>query len=150
MDARITWDATAASGDLSLDGALLAQDDGLQTAVLISLFTAARAAADDPLPDPVAGRGGWWGDALTDIEGDQTGSRLWLLTRAKATADVLVRAREYAAAALAWLVTDGIATTVDVLAEWTAPGVLGLQIAITRTTGTTLAMRFDRLWAGSV
>lgn len=66
-------------------------DDGLMTAVIISLFTDARAHDDDPLPDERVGvssdRRGWWGDCLPDAQGEQTlesiGSRLWLLWREK-------------------------------------------------------------------
>ena len=54
------------SADLSILGGDLATDDGLRTAVIISLFTDARARADDPLPEADADRRGWWGDCGSD------------------------------------------------------------------------------------
>ena len=66
--------------------------DELLQAILIAVFTDARA-ADDELPEYVKGsRGGWFGDKVeTVINGKQTsfswGSKLWMLKRAKMTED---------------------------------------------------------------
>nr|DAF65141.1 MAG TPA: hypothetical protein [Myoviridae sp. ct2AC8] len=66
--------------------------DELLQAILIAVFTDARA-ADDELPEYVKGsRGGWFGDKVeTIINGKQTsfswGSKLWMLKRAKMTED---------------------------------------------------------------
>ena len=58
-------------------------DDGLLTALLISLFTDRRAHDDDPLPDERVGvpsdMRGWWGDYFETERPDPIGSRLWLL-----------------------------------------------------------------------
>lgn len=110
--------------DLAVDGYDLATEDGLRTAVIVSLFTDRRAEPDDEIPDGSGDRRGWWADPTL-------GSRLWLLARAKETPDTLARARAYAIEALQWLVDDGVATAVDVTAEWARRGVLGLRIAIT-------------------
>lgn len=109
--------------DLSLVGYDLATEDGLRTAVIISLFTDRRAEADDEIPDGSDDRRGWWAGPI--------GSRLWLLARTKETPDTLARARAYAIEALQWLIDDGVATTVDVTAEWARRGVLALHVAIT-------------------
>lgn len=110
--------------DLVVDGYDLATEDGLRSAVISSLFTDRRAEPDDEIPDGSSDRRGWWPDPTM-------GSRLWLLARAKETPDTLARARTYTIEALQWLVDDGVATAVDVTAEWTRRGVLGLHIAIT-------------------
>ena len=110
--------------DLALAGYDLATEDGLRTAVIISLFTDRRAEADDEIPDGGDDRRGWWADPAM-------GSRLWLLARAKETPDTLTRARAYAIEALQWLIDDGVATAVDVTAEWARRGVLGLRVVIT-------------------
>ena len=130
--------------DLALAGPDLATDGGLATAVIVSLFTDARARADDELPAP-GDRRGWWGDALPAVEGDQIGSRLWLLARAKFTAANVERARAYAVEALAWLKTDGIAARTDVEAEGLRPGVLALAVTIARPAGPG-RLRFDFVW----
>lgn len=129
--------------DVRLDGADLATDDGLQTAVLLSLLTDRRAEADDLLPDGGTDRRGWWADAYPDVEGDRIGSRLWLLAREKDTATTLQRAREYAEEALAWLLEEGVARRVQVTAERVRSGVLGLRIEIQRPTGDLFQTAWD-------
>lgn len=110
--------------DLALDGYDLATEGGLHTAVIVSLFTDRRAESDDEIPDGSGDRRGWWADPAL-------GSRLWLLARAKETPDTLARARAYAIEALQWLIDDGVATAVDVTAEWAQRFVVGLRVVIT-------------------
>ena len=90
--------------DLALETFALASDDGLETAVILSLFTDARARDDDTLPAGQTDRRGWWADAFPAVAGDRFGSRLWLLRRSKQLQESLIVAREYAEEALAWLV----------------------------------------------
>ncbi|RJX35672.1 MAG: hypothetical protein C4525_03185 [Desulfarculus sp.] len=134
MDLATEFNTDHLSGDLVLSGGALLQDEGLQTAVLHSLFTDRRALADDVLPEGV-NRRGWWADLTLPAEGDQYGSRLWLLFREKQTAAVLRRAEEYAEEALAWLITDGVASQVKVAAEVVRRGVLGLSVEIRLARG---------------
>lgn len=141
-DAAIVWQEMG--GDISLDGYDLAADNGLQTAVILSLFTDRRASDGDTLPAG-ADRRGWWADTWPDVPRDQIGSRLWLLGREKQLPSVLQRAREYAAEALQWLIDDGVADAVRVDAEIVRQGVLGLRIEIDRPTGTA-QYQFNRLW----
>ena len=93
-------------------GADLQAEAGLDTAILISLFTDARV-REDELPPGHTWRRGWWGDGVED-EPDITGSKLWVLRREKATQEVLVRARGYIREALAWMLRDGVAVAVNV------------------------------------
>jgi phage gp46-like protein len=144
-DIALAWDSDAFAADLLLSAGALATDDGLRTAVIISLFSDARARDDDPLPQPGADKRGWWGDALAEVEGDRIGSRLWLLHREKITPSVLTRARDYARDALAWLIEDGIAKSIEVTAEAIRPATLGLGIVITRPEGPA-RQRFDFVW----
>lgn len=108
----------------------IARDDGLRTAVLLSLFLDARASAEDPLPDGTGERRGWLGDALAPDAADRFGSRLWLLSREKQTEGVRARSEIYGREALAWLVTDGLASAIDVAATWRSRGVLALRVRI--------------------
>ena len=89
MDLLLWYNGVAA--DLRVSGRDLLADDSLYTAVVISLFTDARARAEDELPPELDGedRRGYWGDGL---EGESVGSRLWLLAREKDTARVRARA----------------------------------------------------------
>lgn len=151
--------------DLALAGADLATDDGLMTAMAISLFTDGRAPAGIELPWPDSPRRGWWGDALSVIEGDRTGSLLWLLAREKQTPQLLARVRDYAAAALAWLREDGVAQSVAVSADWldwvpgdgdrillagraVRSGVVALTVTVTRPDGSRVTRRWDHIWQG--
>jgi len=149
MDALLAFDGTLLQGDLSVAGADLATDDGLATAIVVSLFTDRRAEPDDRLPAGADDRRGWWGDHLADRDGDRIGSRLWLLSREKQLTDVLVRAEEYANEALAWLVEDKVASAVDVTAEVVRDGMLGLLVRVTRPAGEVAEYRYNHVWGAS-
>ena len=145
-DLALIWNDEAFTADLALVDGALALDAGLKTAVILSLFTDARARPDDVLPQQGADRRGWWPDAL-GAEEDRIGSRLWLLAREKLTPETVARAREYAEEALMWLVRDGVAREVIVSAEVIGPSALGLSITIARGDGPDRE-RFDFVWKG--
>lgn len=144
MDALLIWKEMGA--DLSVESLDLARDNGLYTAVILSLFCDRRAEADDELPDNTGDRRGWWADAWPDVDGDKYGSRLWLLAREKQVPSVLARAKEYAEEALAWLIEDGIAVSVQVETWVVRTGVLGLAIEIERPDLSVVQHRFNYLW----
>lgn len=134
--------------DLAVDGNDLQLDDGLRTAILVSLFSDRRARADDAVPGGNGDRRGWWADAWPQVEGDLIGSRLWLLGREKELPEVMRRAREYAQEALEWLVADGIARRIDVVPSVPRRGVLALAITLHRADGGIENHQFDVLWEG--
>lgn len=146
-DIALTWDPTHGAADLSIEANDLGRDEGLETAVLISLFTDRRAADGDTLPDESTDRRGWWGDAVPVVEGDHIGSRLWLLDRGKLTPAVLRQAEEYALEALQWLIDDKVAARIEATAEIVRDGVRGLTIAIYRPGRADPArFRYDAVW----
>ncbi len=126
-------------------------EDGLTTAVLLSLYTNRRALPGDTLPVAGMDPQGWWGDTQSPIDGEQIGSRLWLLARSKTSPDVLRRAEEYAKEALQWLLDDGIASKLDVAATQGATStrepVLQLTVGIHRPTTSPATFRFNLQWA---
>ena len=137
-DIRLAWDGMGADCDIKL--ADLEREDGIESAAILSLMLDARARDGDALPDslPSAGgdRRGWWADSVApEAEGDRTGSRLWLLSREKTLPEVLNRARDYAEEALAWMVEDGVATSVSVTADMPRKGLLALSVVITLPDG---------------
>lgn len=147
-DIALLWDNDAFGADLALAEGDLATDDGLRTAFIISLFTDARARDDDPLPQDGADLGGWWGDAFADVEEGPLGSRLWLLSREKKLGSTLLRARDYAAEAVQWLIRAGVCSSIDIEVE--AQGnTLAIALYPTRPNGPT-RQRYDFLWEGSV
>lgn len=133
--------------DWAISGPALAADDGLQTAVVLSLFTDRLAELTD-LPEG-AGRRGWWGDAYADVDGDRIGSRLWLLAREKLSQQTLTKAAGYAREALQWLVDDGVASAVNVQAELQPPERLALQVQIVRSAQPVVIYRFEAFWKGA-
>lgn len=144
-DIRTTFISFDQGADYAMAALGLEEDDGLETAVILSLFTDRLAEDDDVLPSGTDRRG-WWADAYPSIQGDRIGSRLWLLSREKQIQSVLVRAREYALEALQWLIDDGVAAGVDVTAEVIRTGVLGLTVQVQRTNSPTARYRFETFW----
>lgn len=132
-------------------GVALALEDTLQTAIVISLFTDARAGQDDHLPRGQTDKRGWCGEEFVAPDAAPWGSKLWLLP-AKAMPDVLERARFAAQEALAWLVPAGLAQRVSVDAQWHGSSAanqrLALRIAIYR--GGQIKPVYDVLWGTSI
>lgn len=149
-DLALQWTSTGDGAgllDMVFENDDLATDEGLRTAVILSLFTDRRANDDDPLPSGDDDKRGWWGDEFQETEGDRIGSRLWLLDRGKLTNTELRRAEQYAREALAWLLEDRVATRVDAVA--TASGQQRtLTVDVYRPTGDRASFRFGHVWEG--
>lgn len=149
-DIALVWDSVESRADLVISAGALLLDDGLRTAVLISLMTDATARDDDNLADGDAAaagdRRGWWGDV--PLAGEATrpiGSRLWLLRRAKATEGTRLRAVTMAREALAWMVQDGICQRIEIEAELQGNPPDRLAFGITLRRGGA-SPRFDIQW----
>lgn len=145
----MTFNEQQGAFDLVLDQDDFALDEGLETAVILSLFADARAprgAGGEP------DRRGWWGDAFppvvfgSPIDGDAFGSRLWTLAGARQLPETAETARQYAKEALAWMIADGVAQAVDVQVDFPAPGVLSLGVNITKPAGDDLSYRWRLPW----
>lgn len=146
-DLALTWSDTTGDADLSMIDGDLASDRGLQTAVLLSLFTDRRAENDDvpPSGDPTDRRG-WWADQFAVILGDKFGSRLWLLDRSKMTNEVLLLAKQYAAEALAWMIEDKVVAGVDVSVTKLGDNGFLIAGALSRPGRDPVSFRFSRAW----
>jgi phage gp46-like protein len=151
-DVRTAWSPETAPlrGDWLMAPPGLATDRDLETAVILSLFTDALAREDDVIPDLTDDRRGWWGN-WESPEALELGSRLWLLAREKSTEETRRRAEEYAAEALEWLLTDGVAARVDVEAEYlevgpVPPTTLALRVRIVRDDGSVYDRRYAWAW----
>jgi len=130
-------DGSATWFDVLLENGDLATDEGLESAVILSLFLDRRAEPDDVTDDD--DKRGWWADKL---DGDPIGSRLWLLSRSKTLNDVLRQAEEFAEEALAWLIEDNVAHAVQASATRVGSHTLSLRILIERQSGE----RWDNTW----
>ena len=152
-DIALTWNAAIGCYDISMAGFDLATDDGLDTAITISLFTDALADQDDALPGTPqdTDRRGTWMDAFPldpaiAPNSDPMGSKLWLLTATELTTETLVRAEDYALDGMAWMIEDGVADKVD--AQATATGISAMNLAIAVTQGGASKV-YDKQWAAS-
>lgn len=145
-DIKIVWNDEYKEGDLFFENGDLTREEGLETAIMISLFTDRRARDDDPLDDPEDKRG-WWGDQVET--NDQIGSRLWLLDRAKTTAENLRLAGEYIKEALQWLIADGVARKVEVTTERAGSvqnPILAFQVQIYKKDGNSVTYKYSAPW----
>lgn len=143
-DLALVWESDSA--DLVIVDDDLGADDGLRTAVQLSLFTDRRAEDDDVLPANDGDRRGWLGDEFAEVEGDRFGSRLWLLDRAKVTPDILRRVEEIDREALAWMIEDRVTDRIDVEVEIQGDR-LAHAVTVYRPSGP-VTFRFDHAWAG--
>lgn len=148
MDVQLDFNNETFLSDLALNGPDLATDEGLRTAIVVSLFTHKRAPATHQLPEGDDDPRGFWGDVAPPggVEGDETGSHLWLLGREKQTEETRVRADEYCRQALAWLVEDRIADRVEIETEWVARGRLGIGVTVFRPNS--VPANYNFVWEG--
>jgi phage gp46-like protein len=142
-----TTDSSLPSFDWGFSVGDLSLDNSLQTAVMISLFTDARAPAGFIPPDGTTDLRGCWIDTY---EG-QFGSLLWTLYRAKKSDSfkVLSQAKSYAEQALQWLIDTGVAASVIATATWeTAADRMALQIVIQQANlNSPTTLSFSNAWS---
>lgn len=142
-DIAAIWDPSIARCDWLMNGAQLAGGGDLVTAILTSVFSDRLAEPDDRIPDGTTDARGWWGDL---DETYRVGSRIWLLERAKATNDVLLRAKNYLAEALQWLIDDGVVAKFEIETEFVGSDLRAGVTAFDRD-GNRVVDRFSWVWA---
>ena len=141
---RLVLDPASGEGKLTraADGSLL-EDDGLETAIAVSLYTDARASDDDGL-DANADRRGYLFDVFEEDPTVVTGSTLWVMDGRTMTEGNLRSVEARANKALAWLVDERVATSVKCTATRIREDTARLVVAVTRTTDTTSP--YTRTW----
>lgn len=117
------------------------QDEGLKTAVIISLFSDRRITTDEA--ENQADRRGWFAD---HFETEKLGSRLWLLARAKELPETLRLAKDYVTEALAWMISDNVAREITVETSWQYRGQMLIIIRIYRPSGEDVDFEFSPNW----
>jgi phage gp46-like protein len=98
--------------DIPISGTEFESVSGVETAILVTVFTEARSDSDT-IPDAF-NRRGWVGNLLTLEEGYELGSLLWTLSQARLTQNTLNTASDTVKKALNWMIEDGIADTIEV------------------------------------
>lgn len=145
-DIALEFNKTTKEYDASiLDGDFKRCDD-LESAVIISLFTWARASADEVSEN--APRYGWFGDKIDQDSTDAIGSKLYLLKREKITEQSMMRAKEYIEQSLAWMIEDNVASEVSATVERNQNDVNRIDALVVITRGDrNRTMKFNDLWS---
>ncbi len=168
-DIALTYNPAFLAWDITLDGSDLAQDDGLETAAVLSLFCDRRANSDDVLPGRApgaqsisnsgaaagAGRRGWWGDRVAPLarpgqgngdNPDRIGSRLWILWRERQLPALLPSVHDILSEALAWMTEDGWASGLDIAVSFPRKGWLSFAIEASKPDGTAVRLTQHVPW----
>lgn len=130
--------------DLVVENDDIAIEDGLQTAVIISMFSDRRAELED-LSRPETNQRGYWADRLEDTV-DRWGSLLWLFARSKVIQESANAAKEYVENSLEWMIEDGIAQQVNVETELVSSERIDISIEIVRPVGENVSFRYSQTW----
>ena len=144
--------ALSTSADQGGVGGLVARDP-LRTAVILLLFTDARAETWQLRAEHAGDPRGWAGDGFdVDVAGGEAplGSRLWLFRRRELTDGTAMEVQAEAERALKPLLKQGAAARIDVTAAADKANgriVLGIDI-YGRDGRTSYAAKFDILWKG--
>lgn len=133
-DIGLIW--TDFGADIAVDETGILEGSELKSAVIVSLFSDARA-KQEQLPEGEVDRRGWWASP-----NEQYGSLIWVLAREKVTKATAERAKDFCRQALQWLVDDGIATAIEVVAEIKPLYSLAIWIKIKRGAN----KAYDYLW----
>ena len=145
-DIAIEYKSQIKEYDISILNGDLKECDDLDSAVIISLFTWARAAAGEV--DENAPRFGWFGDKIDADNTDSIGSKLYLLKRKKITNQTIMDAREYIEQALHWMIEDGVATEINAEVERNASDVNRVDALVQIVRGDrSRTMKFNDLWS---
>ena len=142
-DIALEWNSHEA--DIVIENNDIKMESGLETAVIISLFTDRLVDIDD-LPEGESDPRGFWGDMYPDKENDLIGSRLWLLSRAKNQNNSLIKAKEYALEALQWMIDEGVADRIEVNTEFNSSSFIALEIDIYRPTEKPKTFKYNLAW----
>ncbi len=132
--------------DLKIENGDYVADDGLENAVLISLFTDRFVPAAE-LPPGIEDNAGWWADRIDPESTDRIGSRIWVFNRIgkinPETRNGLVDATKEA---LQWMIDAGIAERIRVVGTVVTGERIDLPIKIFRPRDEDRSFNF--LWDG--
>jgi len=139
-------DVGGACADLRIVNGDFEADNGLENAVLISLFTDRFVPTVD-LPPNIFDNAGWWADSISDPPEDRIGSRLWIFDRiGKINVETRNGMVDAAQEALQWMIDQGVASRIAVVGTVVVGTRIDLDIEIFRPQGDNIPFKF--LWDG--
>ncbi|MGL4225418.1 MAG: phage GP46 family protein [Vibrio sp.] len=114
----------------------ISSKEGIAHAVLQSIYNHAESTQNDRARMGKDDRGGNWSDEFISM----VGSRDWTLRREKTTQQTISLAKQFYQDALAWLVVDGYAKSVEVSVWESKPTVMSRVVTITLINDTEFEM----------
>lgn len=118
---------------INISGNDLVRDPGLETAIVVTLFTDQRADSQiDTLPDNKNDLRGWWGDQFDEFP---LGSKTWLLYRSKTILDVEQEVSRSYTEALQWMVSDGAVKSISANAVRSGQDTLLITVTVEEPDG---------------
>ena len=120
---------TQDGGQITIKSGQPIMDDGLETAVYISLFS-----------------GDYWGNAISERD-EKCESKLETLFSHTLNNQVRLDAEEYALQALEWMKRQGIAAKIEAEGSIPRTGFLGLVVRIYQPDDTVAELRYQINWA---
>lgn len=152
---RLDYDITRGYFDLGLtkSGGIdsgYGSGGALQASVWVSLFTDTLADAADMTPDLGSDRRGWWADSGL-APAQRMGSLIWLHMRERRNEATRISIERAARVSLQWLIDDGVASDVTVVASFIdlPRDALRLDVILTEPNGVRRDWKVDLLWAGA-
>jgi phage gp46-like protein len=135
-------------GALNIKNSDLEIDLGLETAIILSLFSDQRAEKDSIPPDGSRDLRGWWGDVTQE---DAIGSKLWLLFREKVTSNTREKFKAAASASLQWMLDDGVASSIDVTIASLSEESIDFIVKVTKPAlGNSINFRYYYNWQAQI
>lgn len=143
-DIRLVYDNTKMHCDWVITDSDVDTDADLETAVLFSLFTNARAPDGTQPPNGSTDLGGCW---IDNMEGYSMGSLLWTIEGAKKTGNsLLTHARTICEQALQWLLDEKIVGSITVQTSWLNATALNIGIRMIKPDGSDISFRYAWAW----
>lgn len=142
MDCKLAID-TNGQFDVVLEDGDIATETGFDTAIWVSLFTDARASADQVVL--AQHRRGWPGNLVSTVDNRQLGGMLWLIDQRRLNQATLNEAVDYAQKALNWIVEDNVAQNIEVSGVIVPTSGIQLNVTITALSGETES-RYINTW----
>lgn len=150
-DIFIDFSQYSGFGDMVLEDRDVKRDNGLETSILISLFSDRLALRDDVLQNDNINRAGWWGDEVPmkyNRNDDYIGSRLWLIERSKTTNETIENAKLYIKESLQWIIDDKVAENIyiDVWKVENVKDTIGISINILKNKNENVSYKYYYNW----